>query len=312
LTLHQIEAFVIGAGMLGLFVSDRLPYDVIAALALSYAALTGIVPREKVFEGFSNPIIIIASVLVLGRAIAVSGVVEAAMRRLLTRLRTTSLQVAALTACVTFLLAFMKNVGTPGIFMSIAIQTAERSKRSPSLYLMPLAFGSLVGGTITQIETSPNLLISAVRQETQGRPFTLFDFTPVGLPLSIMAVGFLAFGWRLIPKDRNGQASAERRFEIEAYTSEAKLPVGSPIADKTVGVLEALGDGSVVASATIREGHGRYIPGRHWTLYAGDLLILQGDPSPSSGDSGPASVMPATPRLITRAPHRAQIHRYRH
>ncbi len=279
MTLHQIEAFVIVAGMLGLFVSDRLRYDIVAALALSCAALTGIVPRAKVFEGFSNPVIIvIASVLVLGRAIAVSGIVEAAMRRLLTRLRTASLQIGTLTACVTFLSAFMKNVGTLGIFMPIAIQTAERSKRSPSLYLMPLAFGSLVGGTITQIGTSPNLLISAVRQETQGRPFTLFDFTPVGLPLSIMAIGFLAFGWRLIPKGRNGQASAERRFEIEAYTTEAKLPSGSPIADKTVGELEALGDGSVVVSAIIREGHGRYIPGRHRTLYAGDLLILQGDP----------------------------------
>jgi len=279
LTLQQIEAFVIVAGMLGLFVSDRLRYDLVAALALSCAALTGIVPREKVFEGFSNPvIIIIASVLVLGRAIAVSGVVEAGMRRLLTRLRTISLQVAALTACVTFLSAFMKNVGTLGIFMPIAIQTAERSKQPPSFYLMPLAFGSLVGGTITQIGTSPNLLISAVRQETQGHPFTLFDFTPVGLPLSIMTIGFLAFGWRLIPRGRTGQASAARRFAIEAYTTEALLPAGSPLADKTVGDLEALGDGNVVVSAIIREGHGRYIPGRHWTLYARDLLILQGDP----------------------------------
>jgi di/tricarboxylate transporter len=279
LTLHQTEAFAIVAVMLGLFVSDRLRYDVVAALALSCAALTGIVPREKVFEGFSNPvIIIIASVLVLGRAVAVSGVIEAATRRLLTRLRTTSLQVGALTACVTFLSAFMKNVGTLGIFMPIAIQTAERSKRSPSLYLMPLAFGSLVGGTITQIGTSPNLLISAVRQETQGKPFTLFDFTPVGLPLSVMAIGFLAVGWRLIPKGRKGQAPVERRFEIEQYTSEARLPPGSPLADRTVGELEALGDGNVVVSAIIREGHGRYVPGRHWTLYAGDLLILQGDP----------------------------------
>ncbi len=279
MTLHQTEAFAIVAVMLGLFVSDRLRYDVVAALALSCAALTGIVPREKVFEGFSNPvIIIIASVLVLGRAVAVSGVIEAATRRLLTRLRTTSLQVGALTACVTFLSAFMKNVGTLGIFMPIAIQTAERSKRPPSLYLMPLAFGSLVGGTITQIGTSPNLLISAVRQETQGKPFTLFDFTPVGLPLSVMAIGFLAVGWRLIPKGRKGQAPAERRFEIEQYTSEARLPPGSPLADRTVGDLEALGDGNIVVSAIIREGHGRYVPGRHWTLYAGDLLILQGDP----------------------------------
>ena len=279
MTLHQAESFAIIAGMLGLFVSDRLRYDIVAALALSCAAFTGIVPRDKVFQGFANPVvIIIASVLVLGRAIAVSGVIEAAMRRLLTRLQSVSLQVGALTACVTFLSAFMKNVGTLGIFMPIAIQTAERAKRPPSLYLMPLAFGSLVGGTITQIGTSPNLLISAVREETQGRPFTLFDFTPVGLPLSIVAVGFLAVGWRLIPKGRTGQASAERRFEIEKYTSEVRLPSGSALANKTVGELEALGDGGVVVSAVIREGHNRYIPARHWILYQGDLLILQGDP----------------------------------
>src|SRR4051794_2465333 len=189
LTLLQIESLAIIAGMLVLFLSDRLRYDVVAALALCCAALTGVVPPGKVFEGFANPvIIIIASVLVLSRAIAVSGVIEAAMRRVLQRLPGTSLQVGILTSCVTFLSAFMKNVGTLGIFMPIAIQAAERSKRSPSLYLMPLAFGSLIGGTITQVGTSPNLLISAVRQQVEGRPFSLFDFTPVGLPLSILAV----------------------------------------------------------------------------------------------------------------------------
>lgn len=200
MTLHQIEAFAIVAGMLVLFATDRLRYDLVAALALCCAGLTGIVPAGKLFEGFSNPVvIIIASVLVLGRAVAVSGVMETAMRRMMARWQSVSLQVGALTACVTFLSAIMKNVGTLGIFMPIAIQTAHRSKQPASLYLMPLAFGSLVGGTITLIGTSPNLLISAVRQQTQGHPFSLFDFAPVGLPLSVIAVGFLAVGWRLIP-----------------------------------------------------------------------------------------------------------------
>ena len=80
----------------------------------------------------------------------------------------------------------MKNVGALSIFIPVAIQTAQRSERSPSSYLMPLAFGSLVGGTITQIGTSPNLLISIVRQDLEGRPFALFDFAPVGLPLHFL------------------------------------------------------------------------------------------------------------------------------
>ena len=277
--LHQIEVFAIIAAMLALFVSDRLRYDLVAALALSAAALLGVVPAGKVFTGFSDPVvIIIASVLVLGRAVAVSGVIEAAMRPLLDRLRSASLQIGALAGCVTLLSALIKNVGTLGIFMPIAIQAAGRARRPASLYLMPLSFGSLIGGTITLIGTSPNLLISAVREQVQHRPFALFDFTPVGLPLSFIAVGFLTFGWRLIPKGRRGSTGNDRHFEVERSTSEARLPATSAYVNRTVGDLEALGGGAVALSAIIREGDHRYIPARHWVLYPGDLLLLQGDP----------------------------------
>src|SRR6185437_15264545 len=177
LPLHQIEALAIVAGMLVLFASDRLRYDLVAALCLCAAILTGVVPAEKAFTGFSNPvIIIIASVLVISRAVAASGVVEVWMRRALRRLHSTTLQVGALTAAVTFLSAFVKNVGALGVFMPVAIQAAERRNRPVSRYLMPLAFGSLIGGTITQIGTSPNVLISEVRQEVVGQPYHLFDY----------------------------------------------------------------------------------------------------------------------------------------
>src|SRR5271168_2952501 len=106
--------------MLILFASDWLRYDLVGGLALIAAALTGIVPPEKVFEGFSNPvIIIIASVLVLSRAIAISGVVEGLIQRILGATTNTSLQVGVLTTAVAGLSAFMKNVGTLGIFMPI-------------------------------------------------------------------------------------------------------------------------------------------------------------------------------------------------
>ena len=229
MTLPQIEALAIVAGMLVLFVTDRLRYDLVAAIALSAAVLTGVVPAKKAFDGFSNSvIIIIASVLVISRAVAVSGVIDHAMRRLLRVLDSTTLQIATLTAAVSLMSAFVKNVGTLGVFMPVAIQAAERRNRPVSRYLMPLAFGSLVGGTITQIGTSPNLLISAVRQQVMGKPYHLFDFTPVGLPLTCAAVAFLSIGWRLLPTNRRGQPTAEKRFAIEDYTSEALLPEEVP------------------------------------------------------------------------------------
>jgi di/tricarboxylate transporter len=280
LTLPQIEALAIVAGMLVLFVSDRLRYDLVAALALSMAVLTGVVPAKKAFEGFScSVVIIIASVLVISRAVAVSGIVDSAMRRVLRILDSTTLQVAALTAAVSFLSAFVKNVGALGVFMPVAIQAAERRNRPVSRYLMPLAFGSLVGGTITQIGTSPNVLISEVRQQVVGQPYHLFDYTPVGLPLTCIAIAFLSIGWRLLPANRRGQATPEKRFEIEDYTSEALLPEGSPQVGKTVADLEALTEGEVTVTGVIREQSHHYVPRRNWTLYADDILVLQGDPT---------------------------------
>ena len=280
MTLPQIEALAIVAGMLILFVSDRLRYDLVAALALSAAILTGVVPANKAFAGFASPVIvIIASVLVISRAVAASGVVDNAMRRVLRALDSTTLQVAALTGAVSLLSAFVKNVGALGLFMPIAIQAAERRNRPPSRYLMPLAFGSLVGGTITQIGTSPNVLISAVRQEVLGQPYHLFDFTPVGLPLTCVAVAFLSVGWRLLPANRRGRPTPERRFAIEDYTSEAVLPEDSPLVGKTVADLEALGEGEVAVTGVIREHTHRYVPRPGWSLYAGDVLVLQGDPT---------------------------------
>ncbi len=277
MTLHQAEAFAIVGGMFALFVSDRLRYDAVAARALSCAVLTGVVPADHAFRCFSNSlIVIIASVLVLSRAIALSGVVDSAMHHVIRMLRSTSAQVLALTSAVTFLSAVMKNIGALGVFMSIAILAAQRNGRPPSRYLMPLSFGSLIGGTITLIGTSPNLLISTVRQQVEGKPFHLFDFAPVGLPLSLLAIGFLCFGWRLLP-DRRGEPPAEKCFTVEDTMTEARLTKESPLAGRTVADLEALAEGEVTVAAIIRDQDRRYIPSTHWTMFAGDLL-LQGDP----------------------------------
>ena len=112
-----------------------------------------------------------------------------------------------------------------------------------------------------------------------GQPYHMFDFTPVGLPLSCLAIVFLSVGWRLLPTNRRGQPTPEKRFAIEDYTSEAVLPEDSPLVGKTVADLEALGDGEVTVTGIIREQSHRYVPRPHWTLYANDILVMQGDPT---------------------------------
>ena len=279
ITVPQLLAITIVVLMLSAFIWDRWRYDVVAMTALLAAVVVGIVPQAEAFNGISDTVIIvIAAVLVVSKAIARSGILDRLVRRLLTNVDSTDAQVGALSLAVALLSAFVKNVGTLSIFVPIALQVARRSKRSPSLYLMPLAFASLIGGTITQIGTSPNLLISTVRVEQTGVPFRLFDYAWVGLPLTLIVVAFLMFGWRLLPAERKGTASAEDRFSIENYTTELEVPADSPFVGKTVGDVEKSGD-DIVVLAIVRDGGHNYIPSQTWRLYAGDVLSVRAEPA---------------------------------
>jgi di/tricarboxylate transporter len=200
------------------------------------------------------------------------------MKPLVPRMQTSAMQVAVLVSAVTMLSAFIKNVGALAIFIPIALQVARRSQKPASRVLMPLAFGSLLGGLITLIGTSPNIIVSRMRETITGEPFRMFDFAPVGIGLAVAGVIFLTFGWRFLPTIKRGAgATPETRFSIEDYTTEVRLPATSPYVGRTVRELEALADGDVAVAAIIREGYRRYIPAGHWTLYEEDILVLKAD-----------------------------------
>ena len=182
----QILTFAVLAGMIALFVSNRVRYDIVGLLGLIASVLAGIVPAGEAFSGFANPVLpLIGAALVVGAAIGQSGAVEILLRWLGPALRSRELQVGVLAACVAILSAFVKNVGTLAIFLPAALQVARRSERSPSEFLMPLAFASLLGGSMTLIGTSPNMLTATVRQELEGSPFHMFDFFPVAFGTEI-------------------------------------------------------------------------------------------------------------------------------
>ena len=113
-------------------------------------------------------------------AVARSGVIERVVRQIGSRLVTVNQQVFALVTAVTVLSAFVKNIGALAMLMPIAFQLARRTGTSPSSLLMPMSFGALLGGTMTLVGTSPNIIVSRMREEILGQPFGMFDFTPVG------------------------------------------------------------------------------------------------------------------------------------
>jgi di/tricarboxylate transporter len=278
-TTDQALAFAVIGGMMAMFVWNRLRYDLVALLGLLIAVGCGIVRVEEAFSGFSDPVVVIvASVLVISAGVGKSNAIGRLIRRLQPYMRTTGRQVLVLTSGVTIMSAFMKNIGALAILLPIAVQVARRSGTAPSKLLMPMAFGSLIGGLVTLVGTSPNILVSRVRSELLGVPFGMFDFAPVGLGVVAAGLAFLSVGWRLLPRERRAQASAAAAFEVQAYLFEAVLPATSPLVKKTVADLEAIGEGNVAVVAIIREKDRRSIPTGSSTLHVDDILVLQGDP----------------------------------
>lgn len=276
MTFDQMLSFGIIGAVIALLIWDRLRYDLVGMIALLASVAVGIVPTKEAFQGFSDDIVIIVgSALVISAAIGRSGVVEAAMRPLAARMTTVWMQVAVLAGAVTLLSAIVKNIGALAIFMPIALQVARRTGTPVSMLLMPMAFGSLMGGLMTLVGTSPNVIVSRLRAEMTGEPFHMFDFTPVGLVIAVFGVAFLTVGYRLLPKGRT--ASAGPAFNIDDYTAEARLPAGSQFVGRTVAELEAVSEGEVTLAAIVRENYRRYVPSGHWVLFADDILVLEGD-----------------------------------
>jgi di/tricarboxylate transporter len=280
MTIDQTLSFAIIIGMMGLFAWGKLRYDLVALLALLASLAVGIVPADKAFDGFSDDIVIIVgSALVVSAAVARSGVIERIVRKLGSRLVTVNRQVFALVTSVTVLSAFVKNIGALAMLMPIAFQLARRTGTSPSSLLMPMSFGALLGGTMTLVGTSPNIIVSRMREEIMGQPFGMFDFTPVGAGLALAGVAFLVFGWRLLPRDRKGAISMDAAFNLEGYTTEVEVPEDSPAAGITVKALEDFGEGEVEVITLLRGQERRYDPAGNAVLKAGDSLILRGDPA---------------------------------
>ncbi len=279
MTSDQIILFVILGAALGLFAWGRWRYDVVAVLALLAAVGTGLVPSADAFSGFGHPAVVtVAAVLILSRSLGDAGLVELAIRLLRPFARNPSLHVFAICAVVAACSAFMNNVGALALILPVALKSAFDANRSPSEVLMPLSFGSLLGGLVTLIGTPPNIIIANLRAAETGEPFAMFDFAPVGLVVALVGVVFIALaGWRLTPVRAHPEEKGESLFEIEHYITEVRLPKGSPYVGRRLVDLESLGQADVAVVALVRRKDRILAPSGFLRLNEGDILIIEAD-----------------------------------
>ena len=279
MSIEQGIVFAVLGITLAMFVWNRLRFDVVAMLALLAVAIAGLVPTEELFAGFGHPAVItVAAVLVISQGLVNGGVVDNIARLLGKIGHRPTLQVLTLTSVVALCSGFINNVGALALLMPVAIWMSREAGRSPSMLLMPLAFGSLLGGTMTLIGTPPNIIIASYRE---GGTFGLFDFAPVGVAITLAGIAFITLvGWRLTPR-REERSADSKLFSVGEYLTELRLPKESVHAGSTLhSLLETAGDeADVVVLALIRDEKLQAVPSTYQILREGDVLLIEADTS---------------------------------
>lgn len=262
------------------FVWGKWRYDLVAMSALMACVIAGLVPADAAFEGFGHPAVVtVAAVLIISSALRDAGVVDEVASRISHLTTTPILHIASLTAVVTVASAFMNNVGALALLLPIAISTAQERQRSPGLILMPLAFGSLLGGMMTLIGTPPNIIIASIRAEHTGEPFGMFDFAPVGLPIAIVGFAFVTLiGWRLIPRARLEFKDDGSALAAGVYLTEAFVPASSSLVGKTLGEFDTLDEDNVELIGVAGKRRFARAVRSDYQIAEEDILILRANP----------------------------------
>ena len=274
---EQLLIAAILVATIGAFLWGRWRHDMVAVGALLACAFTGLVPFADAFAGFAHPAVItVACVLVLSHGLQTSGAIDVLTRRMLPAHAGPTVSIFMLTALGALLSAFMNNVGALALLIPVALQIATRLALPPGRVLMPLAFGSILGGTTTLIGTPPNLIVSGLRAEAGFGGFKMFDFTPVGLAVAALGVLFIGLvGWRLVP--RRERADVEG-FDTGTYLTEALVPEDSKAAGMKLREIEAaLEEADAQIIGLVRNDVRVSAPnaGRH--VHAGDILIIEAE-----------------------------------
>ena len=278
MSTDQIIIFCILISCLVLFVWGKYRYDLVAVFATISVVLFGLIPAEDAFIGFSHPAVItVATVLIISDVIKNSGVVDLFADKLKHITANKSMHVAGLTGFAALISGFMNNVGALALLMPVAIKSANKINRSPSLVLMPLAFGSIIGGLTTLIGTPPNIIISAYRETATGKPFAMFDFFHVGGLLALGGAAFISsIGWRFIPIREKAGKGSESYFKIENYFTELVVTETSEIRDQPLREIQHLSNEQIVTAALIRDGAKRLAPPPGEKLRVNDVLLVRG------------------------------------
>lgn len=272
------------------FVSQRIRVEIVAMSVLVILTLTGVVTVTEALSGFSNPAVItVGAVLVVSGGLLHTGVAGAVGRGILRVAGSSEARIVALLMAAAGLLsAFINNVGAVAVLMPAAMEIARRAKISPSKLLIPLSFGSLLGGMTTLIGTPANILANQYLLDHGLEPFSFFYFTPIGVVVLVVGILYMSLAGRRLIFARRSVDDLQRglepplarpqAFHLEERLFEVRIPEDSSLEGKSIGETHFRQALHLTILSIVRNGKTKLAPNAAETLRSGDILLVKGKP----------------------------------
>ena len=267
----------VGIGLV-LFAWELVPTDVTALGMLLFLTITGLLPARVAFAGFgSDAVIMILGILVMVEALIRTGVTDFVGRSILRQTGTNMNQILLVVmVAATVMASFISNTAATAFFLPIVIGLAHQAKLSPGKFLMPLAFSSVLAGSITLISTSTNIITSSLLTKYGMPPMGMFELTLVGVPIAIVGMIYMITVGRHLVPDRIPTQETED-LSVELYLAEILIPPESPLSDKTLKEAALGRDLDLKVLKILREERPNLTPQADTRLKEGDVLLVEGE-----------------------------------
>lgn len=273
-----------------LLISDKLRPDLIALLVMITLGLSGVVSQQETFVGFGGPAVMtILGISIISEALHQTGVTlffSRVMQRLGQGSETRLLLVTTVSAALVSLV--MNNVATVGVLLPAVMTLSRQSRTPPHRLLIPLAYGTIMGGMATLLTTA-NIIVSGTLRDAGYRPYGLLDFVTVGAPVVVVGTLFiLTIGRRLLPPTEAQTKSSKKAqhlgtrlatlYEINKQLNLIEVLPDSPLADKTLAQGEWATQTGLIVVGLIRHGQTQLAPRGNDLIQAGDVVVVHGQP----------------------------------
>ena len=265
--------------MFVLFVKEIFPLDVTALVVLIIFLVIGNLTLEEAISGFSNQAVITIAVLfILSHALQKSGILEYGVVRLnkLTE-RSKLLGLTVFLITVAFASAFVNNTAIVAIFIPITIRLAQKYNLSPSKLLIPLSYIAIMGGTLTLVGTSTNLLVNSIYvNTTMAEPLGMFEFSRYGIFILLIGLLYIIFAVPFILPSRTVTSSLTQSYHMGGYLTELKVAEESPLVGRTFMERSINKNYDITVLDIIREGMVISKNIRNTIIHPGDVLFVRG------------------------------------